>query len=471
LATVNLVLVSLAAATLWVLSGASLGSLGATITNSADKAGTASTLLTATDVASASVDCTSATAPIEAREAFGCTRSVLPGTVASSGTVAQSVSLSTSGTVAPTAATLTAISCGPVELANAAAGSDPMLVRGGVTYDQAGPLTGGGSLGLDGSSALGADVIGVDSATLLGSSFTEGIWFKTAPGYSAGGALLGFGSQPSSLGTEANADRIVSMTTAGKLNFLLDGSLGVTSDTTTPLAYNNGAWHLVVVTVSTVVFTAVTVYVDGSQVATSTGLTLASGYTGYWHAGWSPVSSGSAYLAGYLSDAFVVDGTSLSSAQVSALAGAGTQATWAGDLSTDGASDSWPLDDSGTSTFAGPYPVIGATSPCTMVSVADGASSFCAFSPNSLTTACATPTGSSPSLAAWASAGALAFPPTSLSTPTTLTLTVVRGSTYNAGYLPGLHLYVPVSLTEKLAAAPTWGATLTWTSSSEQVIV
>ena len=450
----------------WVLSAPTFGSLTAQITNNSSTAGTTATLMTATDTSSSSTDCTSSTSPISSLQSLACSGSTLPASVPSTGTNSQQVTLSASGGVAPGTASYTASSCGPVELADQSTASDPMLVRGGVTYAQAGPLTGSASLGLDGSSALAADIVPTSNAT-LGTTFTEGLWFKTAAGYNGGGSLIGFGSSPSTI-SDTSADKILSMTTAGKLNLAIAGTLG-TSNTTSPISYNDGNWHLAVVTVSTSVLATVTLYVDGSQAAQTTSLTLLTGYTGYWHVGWSPVSSGSAYLAGNVADAFVVDSIALSPAQISTLDTAASQPIWNSDLSSDGASQSWGLGDTGTTTFTGTLPVIGSTSPCTMVSIATGGASYCIYSPNSSSAACATPTASSQTLTQWVAAGPQSFPATSLSASSRITTTLIRNSTYNPTYMPGLRLYLPVTLTEKLTASSLWYTTLSWTSTSQQI--
>src|SRR5581483_4537356 len=195
-----------------------------------------STLLTATDTSSSSTDCTSNNTPITSTQSLSCSKSTLPSSVASSGTSTQQVTLQATGGVSPTQATYTASSCGPVKLADQTVSSNPMLVRGGVTYAQSGPLTGASSLGLDGSSANAADIVSTSNAT-LGSTFTIGIWFKTASGYTGGGTLLGFGSSASTV-SDTSADKILSMNTSGKLNFAIAGTLG-TSNTTSSSAYND----------------------------------------------------------------------------------------------------------------------------------------------------------------------------------------------------------------------------------------
>jgi hypothetical protein len=456
----------LGALAIWALASPTLSSFSAQVRNNVSKAGTTATLLTATDTAGNNIDCTSNQAPISSTQSVACSRSTLPASVASSGTTTQQVTLSSSGGANPTQATYTASSCGPVKLADQTASSDPMLARGGVSYAQAGPLTGSASLGLDGSSGLAADIVSTSNAT-LGSTFTIGIWFKVANGYTGGGTVLGFGSSASTV-SDSSADKILSMTTAGKLNFAIAGTLG-TSNTTTSSAYNDGSWHFATVTVASVALSSITIYVDGSQAAQSLSVSLLTGYTGYWHAGWSPVGSGSAYLAGDLADAFVVDGTALNSTQVSTLHAAGSQTTWNSDLSTDGASESWGLADSGTTTYSGTLPVIGTTDPCSMISIAVGATSFCIYSPGSTTSACVTPTGSSNTLAQWVAAGAQSFPATTTTASATITTTLIRSSTYNTTFMPGLRLYVPVILTEKLTASSPWYTTLSWTSTSQQV--
>jgi hypothetical protein len=454
---------------LWALSSPTFAALTAAVTNNSSSAGTTSSLLTATDTASSSVDCTSSIAPISSSPTVACSRSTLPASVTSSGTSSLQVTLSSPGGVSPTVASMTASSCGPVSLADQSVASDPMLVRGGVTYAGSGPFSGSGSLGLDGSSALAADIVGTTNGTLTG-TFSEGVWFKTAAGYASGGALIGFGSSASSV-SDTNADKILSLTPSGTVNFALTTTLGTSNVASSGTSYADGHWHLAVATVSTTLgLTSAKVYVDGTQVASGGSLTLLTGYTGYWHAGWSPVPSGSAYLAGNESDAFAVDGTALSAGAITTLAGVSSQTTWNSDLSGDGASQSWGLGDAGTTTFSGTLPVIGSTDPCSMVSMAAGGGAFCVYSPNSLVSACATPTGASKSVAQWVAAGAQSFPATVVGTPAVVTTTLIRGSTYNTTFMPGLRLYVPVVVTEKLAAGSPWYTTLSWSATTQQVV-
>ena len=80
--------------------------------------------------------------------------------------------------------------------------------------------------------------------------------------------------------TGAEADRILSLRPSGQLTFGLWGNR--TTSITTPGAYNDGAWHHVVVTSTSA--RASVVYVDGVAVTSGT-TSLVSTYPGYWRIG------------------------------------------------------------------------------------------------------------------------------------------------------------------------------------------
>ena len=116
---------------------------------------------------------------------------------------------------------------------------------------------------------------------------------------------------------------------------------------TSPSAYNNGQWHLVVAEIGS---SGQQLWVDGVKVASNPSVTSAQNYTGYWHLGWGYETGwantpANAYLTGSLAEAAVVP-AQLSAASISLLnAAAGTGALTL-DISQLGPSAYWPLQDS-----------------------------------------------------------------------------------------------------------------------------
>ncbi|MDQ2837466.1 MAG: LamG domain-containing protein [Actinomycetota bacterium] len=374
-------------------------------------------------------------------------------------TVTADGTLPTAAQLGSAAASLSGVSCGPVQLLNTVAPTDPMLVRGGVGYAVAGPLTGSAGLSLDGvaaSHSLASDVLSRNSAALLGNSFSVAVWFKVSSG--GNGPLIGFGSSPNDTAESSSDYPAMWLDSTGKVRAGARSTLGsviATSSGTT--RYDDGAWHLAVMTISSAVLTiTVSVYVDSTPAGSATVLlSLATGFTGYWHVGWSPVSvapwsSGTGnYLKGSLSDAAVF-GSVLSAATVANLAGSGSQTTWLSRIGTAGANSSWPLSDDGTSSYAGTLPVVGNTSACSFLDLTIGGSGFCIY-PNSIASSCAAPASK---LSALASSGPLAFPAIQATASTVLTSTTKADASYAVScstFCPGLHLLLPVSITESYA--------------------
>jgi hypothetical protein len=144
--------------------------------------------------------------------------------------------------------------------------------------------------------------------------YSISVWFKTTT--VSGGVLVGFSNSQTSL-TPTNYDRMLWMNTSGYMNFgVYTGSISYITSTAT---YNDGAWHLATVTMSSTL--GMTLYVDVSTVATSTN-TVSQSYTGWWRfgqdntTGW-PTGIGQ-YFAGTLDDIFLYN-IALTSTQVAAL--------------------------------------------------------------------------------------------------------------------------------------------------------
>jgi Concanavalin A-like lectin/glucanases superfamily len=446
-----------------VLTGSALAGFTASIKNTSDTVGSGTDFLTATN---GSVQCTSVPtgSTVPSTSSFPCTGNQLPASVATTGNSTGAVVLSATGTSSFTSATYRAALCGPVQLANSATSSDPMVVRGGVTFAGTGPttLSGSGSFGVDGSTGMAVDVTSANGLQ----TFSEGIWFKTS---SAAGALMGYSSSPSNT-SASTFDRHLYLNAAGNVVF---GVYMAGVDTVqSPSTYANGAWHfaLATLTSNTGLLNAQaiqTLYVDGVQVATTTRTTGGNGAestTGYWRVGESRTSvadgwtGNGEFFAGSLSDAMVFP-AALTGAQVSALYASTSQTAYAALVSTDGAQHFWPLNDNGLQTFAGPYPVLGATSPCTQVRATVGTSTKCVYPAS----ASPCPAQSSTNLlSGLVAAVTLALTPSTPSTSQTLTTTVSEDTSYNTGYDQGLHLLVPVTITETpFSQSFTWSTNAT----------
>jgi hypothetical protein len=396
--------------------------------------------------------------PIAAANSATCNGYLAPSaTFPASGTTGVTAVLSEKGSATATAGSLTATGCGVVSLADSAASPDPMLVRGAtITYAQSGPLTASTAIGFNGSSAFAADA---QSTTYTSSShWSEAIWFKT----SSYGTLMGFNSS-SSNNSSSEWDRMLWVDASGKVVFGVYPGSSV--ELTSPSAYNNGAWHLAVGTVTT---TGMSLSIDGTQVASNTTTTYGQAYTGYWHVGWDNESSGwsdpptSLYFNGSLADAAVFP--ALSSAQISTLYGAGTQTAWASDLTSDGAVKAWTLGDSGTTAYTSAVPNVTPL-PCAFVDVTigdTGSAAKCA-APSSAS-ACGAPSSllTLATLPATNSFTQLVSPSQSV----TVTVTLARDATNTVGtypYATGLHVTDSLALVASDAA---FNATLTWPSAN-----
>jgi hypothetical protein len=446
-----------------VLTGSALSGFTASIRNTSSTVGSGTDFLTATN---GSVQCTSVPtgSTVPSTASFPCTGNQAPTAVAATGNSTGAVTLTATGTSSFTSATYRAASCGPVQLANAATAGDPMVVRSGVTFAGAGPstLSGSGAFSVDGTTGMAVDVT---SASGL-QTFSEGIWFKTS---SAAGAMMGFSSSPSNT-SASTFDRHLYLNAAGNVVFgvYLSGADTVQS----PSTYANGAWHfaLATLTSNTGLLNAQaiqTLYVDGVQVATTTRTTGGNGAestTGYWRIGESRTSvadgwtGNGEFFSGSLSNAMVFP-TALTPAQVSALYASTSQSGYATLVAADGVQHFWPLNDNGLQTFAGPYPVLGTTSPCAQIRATVGTASRCVY-PSS---ASACPAQSSTNLlSGLVAAGSLALTPSTPSTLQLLTTTVSEDTSYNTGYDVGLHLLVPVTITETpFTQSFTWSSNAT----------
>lgn len=395
---------------------------------------------------------------VRAAGTITCPGGLTPTAAATTGGVSTSDAIANLGTVpaAGTTSELRATSCGPVKLADSQTVADPMLPRYATAFGQTDPWGSGSAVSLSGG-AYAADVSSTSTVTLLGNSFSLGVWFKVANGYSNGGALLGLAASAVD-GSSVAGSPLVWMDDSGKIRFSLSGTLGIPATGVSGAAYNDGSWHLAVLSVSWGVLGSVpTLYVDNAAGVSTAALTLLSGGVAYWHAGWGDFTTvanapTSAYLTGSLSGAFTTS-SALSSATRTSLYGAASASAYStAVLGLTGVDHLWMLGDSGTTTYAGSLPVIGATSPCTMVDV-----TWTLTGPAGTVSAAGTQL-SALANGAWHTVSAPAPGATQTST-----ITVSRDATWNS-YVAGLRLYTP--LQHRLTAGSAWTATFSWAGSS-----
>jgi hypothetical protein len=376
-----------------------------------------------------------------------CSGTVVPtSSTSAAGAVTGTDLITATGTIA--AAQLTqsvqAPSCAPVQFANAKTATAPLLARYSTAFQQTDKWGTTSAVGLSGS-AYAAGVSTFSSAAPV----SLGIWFKVTNGYASGGGLISLDTSPANVlsGTPSVA---VWMTSAGKISMYVKGNSGTSSTTTSAGAYNNGSWHLAVLSVTTGTATP-TLYVDG--VSSSGGsINAGTGGTGYWHLGWVDTTGlagapGSASLTGTLSGAFETS-SAVTSANVTTLNGAATAAAYkTAVLALVGIQHLWMLDDNGTTTYSGTMPAT-MTAPCGQVDIS--------FSFTNPAASIAVQT-----LAAFANGSASTVAAPGPGVTQTMTVSLSRHTGYNTD-VSGLRLYAPLTMTEKVSTSGTWSLSFTW---------
>ena len=134
------------------------------------------------------------------------------------------------------------------------------------------PRDPGGAYVLDGSTSYMSTAAQLPASNV----FSIEAWFKTT---TPGGMLVGFGNQQTGLSSEY--DRHIYMTNSGQLVFGVYP--GAVQTIQTPAAYDNGQWHQVVATLSPA---GMDLYVDGTLIASNPSVTTAQPYSGYWRIGY-----------------------------------------------------------------------------------------------------------------------------------------------------------------------------------------
>lgn len=368
-------------------------------------------------------------------------------------------SIANNGSVAVTQS-VTGASCSVVQLANSKSATDELLPRNTVTFQQSDPWGTTSAAGFSGS-GYATDPIGTGGSGLLGllqGSFSIGLWFKASD--SQGGGLISLSGSLSNGAGSANP--AVWLDQSGNVHAYVATTLAGTQIASSGTNYADGAWHFVVLAVTTpLLTTTLTLYVDGASKASSGGLSLLTSSSGIWHLGWSNFSGltqpTSAYFHGSLSGAFVNSSTALSGAQVSSLDAAASASAYQTSLNgQSGISSIWMLGDSGYSTVAGTSLPAGAIfDPCSKVNISwtftspaasIGAQSLTAFANNAARTVAAPAVGGTQSL----------------------TIATAQGTGYSSD-LGGLHLYVPLTFTYGVSGAANWTQVFTWSADPTDV--
>lgn len=406
-----------------------------------------------------------------------CSGTLVSGNVPAGGASA-SDAITNNGDVASSALSqsVAAASCEPVQLANTKDSTNPMVVRYGTTFDTgdaSGPMNGVGYTTLDGASPGGYET-SVTAQTQPGSGLLSagtlsgvGIWFKASSGSS--GPLFSFGAQAANT-TSGNWDRALYLNTAGQLALVWNDTGSAIGPTTTSGGYANGSWHFAYVTFGGVnvaligLIPQVTLYVDGTQVASTPLLSLSpfTTYSGYWHLGFAPTATtglSTAYFKGSLSDFVVFDGSTFPTAT--------TKPTTAAAFATfaTGATELWPLNDSGTTTYTGTLPVVGAGSGTTASAACKSLDLGWSFTAPS-----GTASSTSTSLFTLVTSGAAAVSAPGPGSTQSATLALAHDAAYSS-YVAGLHLWVPMSSTITTLPGNRWPLTFSWTPTATSTIV
>ncbi len=193
---------------------------------------------------------------------------------------------------------------GPV-VADSGSTQDAGLSQGGVSYGQAGAVSGSTAVTTDGATGFISTSQQLPSPT----SYSLETWFKTTS--ATGGKLIGFGDRQGGYDFNGNPavsgsyDKQVYMTPDGHLKFGV--WVGFADTVTSTAAYNDGQWHQMVATQGS---NGLNLFVDGAKVAHD-GQTSNQSYNGYWRVGGDNLggwpNTGNMWFDGSLDETAVYD--------------------------------------------------------------------------------------------------------------------------------------------------------------------
>lgn len=380
------------------------------------------------------------------------------GTIPCAGSPVATDSITNNGTLGSSqlSSAFAIASCAPVQLANVATTADPLLPRYDVSFQQSDPWGGANALSLNGANAYAADVQVTPSS--LFTTYTVGLWFRVAAGYANGGGLISLDTSPYNVSSAAGSPMLW-MDTSGRIRYRVNGALGGSSFGVTSGSYNDGNWHFAMLSFGSL---NGTLYVDNTSV-TGTALTQLANSGGYWHVGWVD-STGTTNppatpnLTGSLLGAFVRSATT-TSAQETTLRTATSATDYSAKLSALGSlTNYWPLNDSGTTTYTGALPIIGATSACSMTDIA-----WAVANPAGTVTAAT-------KLSTFADGAWHAVPSPGPGQSQASTITISHDPTYNS-YVAGLRLYAPILHRVQASPAPSsWSMIFNWSDNTSSLV-
>lgn len=253
-------------------------------------------------------------------------------------------------------ASLNTSTCG-AQQAVTSVGTDTAIAYGGLTYNTTGPL-GGNAISFDGTSGHFNTLNSYNGLN----RFTELAWFKTT----ASGSIFDFSNIYGTTGV-GSWDRMIWLDSTGHV--VAGVYPNAVKEVKSPSTYNDGAWHLVAVTLnSSGGNKGFRLYIDGALKASNTGVTTAQAYTGYYHIGWSNAITGwtdpptNAYFNGSLAGVGVIP-TALTAAQISSLYTSANMSAYSSTIVGDTPTAYWELNDTGTTPYTGPITGITATTP------------------------------------------------------------------------------------------------------------
>ena len=362
-----------------------------------------------------------------------CSGTSLPSTTLSTSTTSATITLSQVGSLSPSVSRLSMSTCG-IQQASTSVGTDTALAYGNISYQAAGPL-GGKAVTLTSSSGS-FDTLNSSTGP---ATFTQVAWFKTT----TSGSILSFANTYASSGV-ASWDRMIWIDATGHV------VAGVYPNAVKELksigTYNDGAWHFVAVTLSSTA--GFSLYVDNAPAVSSSSVTSAQAYSGYWHIGWSNAPSGwtdpptNNFFVGSLAGIGVLP-TALTGSAISALYASATLSAYSSAVDGHSPTAYWSLGDSGNVAYVGAVP--GVTSACALaqltVQSSLGATTTC-VAPVSAG-ACAAPSSVQTAAAPFNAV----IPNATLTNALTITVTmdVATGLVVNAA---GLRLLVPFTFSE-----------------------
>jgi hypothetical protein len=330
-------------------------------------------------------------------------------------------------------------------LADASGNANTGTAEGGVTLGATGPpALAAGGVSFNGSSGY------VETATSYANpeGTSEVAWFKTSG--ANGGTVMGFTTAQGD-GAPVNYDRTVWVDDAGKLVFGVYYNSSA-YEVTSPAAYNNSAWHMVVAEIGS---SGMQLWVDGTEVGSNSSVTSAQNYTGYWHLGWGSETyswadpPASSFLSGSLSEAAIVP-TQLTASQISTLYNAGSTTAFTRDMGQLSPTSYWPLQDSASNVCGTSEITVQQTVASTNTCIFPSAAGTCpAPAATYLTTAL----------------GARSITAPSSATPVTVTITMKLSAASPAGVL-GLHELADISF--GTSKSP-WSAQIAYPSAGPQL--